>query len=297
MKTVLTIFLGACLSFCGFSQAYHPIPEKDAWWCESYCWGYGFCNFYEQRTIYPGPQVMIDSTYYTLYLYNASVYSPAYGNWCPEQDYWVYGNGYAYLRNDSVNRKVYTYDISSSTEHLLYDFNVAVGDTIPAGGLYYLEEQYVDSIDSVDIGMGYRKRIYLHSAYDDDIWIEGIGSKISLGQRSFYTTHCRWSISFSQNNITYPPEFVDYCLAPIGIEPIESLQNYIHQVGLNKWMINSTPHSLKIYCYDMMGRQLFANDYNENDILDLNDISSGVYVLHANIQGKPCQPLKIMVQH
>lgn len=36
----------------------------------------------------------------------------------------------AAIRNDTLNKKVYLYSVSSGTEKLLYDFNISVGDTV-----------------------------------------------------------------------------------------------------------------------------------------------------------------------
>lgn len=87
------------------------------------------------------------------------------------------------LREDAA-RKVYYYDLASSSERLIYDFSLTTGDTIFASmgsgatGVVY-------STDTVTIGGVDRKRItFRHltssAAWVGGTWIEGIGNS-SLG--------------------------------------------------------------------------------------------------------------------
>lgn len=82
-------------------------------------------------------------------------------------------NGLIYIasmRED--NKKVYAVYQGQQPEQLIYNFNLAVGDSIqsPYGNpyLYY----HVTKVDTIELASGKRKRIEL----DFDTWIEGIGT-------------------------------------------------------------------------------------------------------------------------
>lgn len=81
-------------------------------------------------------------------------------------------------------KRIYYYDAAAHVERLLYDFTVAVGDTIndPSNGTAV---GIVDHIDSVMISGAYHKRFNFHmltssSTLVGGTWIEGIGNS-SLG--------------------------------------------------------------------------------------------------------------------
>jgi hypothetical protein len=98
----------------------------------------------------------------------------------------------AFLRNDTVNKRVYTRSINYSSERLLYDFSLQIGDTVsladPEGFRTYTFTR-LDSLwnfkDSLVVlnDSTIRRQIFvaeIRDGYFDSrsaqIWIEGIGS-------------------------------------------------------------------------------------------------------------------------
>lgn len=93
-----------------------------------------------------------------------------------------------YVREDTVNRRIFYKSTYSSAEHLIYDFSLNVGDTALTQSLLI-----VQSIDTVNIGGVLRKKINFSHNEDIDVgfrnganyqqelsWIEGIGSTQGL---------------------------------------------------------------------------------------------------------------------
>lgn len=144
------------------------------------------------------------------------------------------------IREDST-RKVWYYPYNDSTEHLLYDFALEVGDTfkvpalnIPATGIdlaYY--GQSGDSlisvpyqIDSVQMMDGsWHKRWQMSTNYTaDQIWIEGMGSDMGpLGSQAW---EFEWTTDITcfedrgvklYGNPTVPPGPAP-CFAVVGTE-------------------------------------------------------------------------------
>src|SRR5204863_2804445 len=115
------------------------------------------------------------------------------------------------IRQDTMNRKVFFVSPSNTTEQLLYDFNMQVGDTVKG----YIEtftspSDTVKSIDSVLVGNSYRKRWTINTGFLWEVrFIEGIGSIHGL-------------IEFSWGNTYYAPVYFFGCFAQNG----QTLYNY-----------------------------------------------------------------------
>lgn len=83
-------------------------------------------------------------------------------------DYKIYYSG-AYLREDTVARKVYKWNTTTNTDFLLYDFSMGVGDSI----LTTHGMAVVTGIDSLLTNAGYRDRWHL-------LWFDQIGNPYPL---------------------------------------------------------------------------------------------------------------------
>ena len=85
-----------------------------------------------------------------------------------------------FIREDSAQRKVWTFIPNYPTEVVLYDFSLSVGSLITLQrSATYTPVFQVSTVDSVHTLAGYRKRIILNNmAFFNDqlIWIEGVGS-------------------------------------------------------------------------------------------------------------------------
>jgi hypothetical protein len=93
-------------------------------------------------------------------------------------NYKIYYNG-AYLREDTINRKVYRWSTTSQVDYILYDFNLGFGDTLQMSH----GPAVVTGIDSLLTYSGYRTRWYLlwHDPLGNpftQIVVESIGSLV-----------------------------------------------------------------------------------------------------------------------
>lgn len=85
------------------------------------------------------------------------------------------------IREDSIQKKVWAILPDSTSETLLYDFNLIAGNQITLDYVGYTPVSYqVDTVDSVNTPLGSRKRIILSTTdtnFTQELyWIEGIGS-------------------------------------------------------------------------------------------------------------------------
>jgi hypothetical protein len=194
MKKVLLLllFTGCLESLEAQSGVYYPFPSSDALWRESA--GDYFCNCCrDYQYSINGDTVIGGATYHRL-KWSGIVYSspnvPYVGG-----SYWGCASSpppsMAYLgssvasfyagafREDTISKRIYFMEPGNTTDTLLYDFNLSVGDTLPDS---YISDQSVyhniiASIDSVLVGGTYRKRFNINEGTSTYVsLVEGVGS-------------------------------------------------------------------------------------------------------------------------
>ena len=143
------------------STLYHPFPEDTATWVSDIfyntCFGYCGSLYYEMK----GDTLIGNQTYNKIYRREGDFYyittppnSLAGGNF----SICTYIGG---IRQDISAKRVYFIDSTMTSDTLLYDFDLSVGDTISdwynkAGMQWPLE---VATFDSISINLYFHKRL------------------------------------------------------------------------------------------------------------------------------------------
>ncbi len=154
MKKTFTLLSLLALTVAGTAQTYVPFPTSNALWTirhgnndvtapDYFCYG--------MKT---GDTVLGTNSYHKLYKSTDAVLSDS--EFCGG------------LREDGTKR-VYYYDATAGSERLLFDFDVAPGDTVasvPGPGAI------VDYLDSVNVNGTFRRRINFKT-FDGTPWIHG----------------------------------------------------------------------------------------------------------------------------
>ncbi|MFY9309635.1 MAG: T9SS type A sorting domain-containing protein [Bacteroidia bacterium] len=127
----------------------------------------------------------------------------------------------------SEDKKMFVLLPGDTSEHLLYDFNLVVGDTLPLSYTTFTNDIIVSAIDSVYTAYGYLKRFALTGNGAASYLIEGIGSShglfapISVMLECGYTQNC-----FSLNDTAYYPQAGPTCDLNVGMLQLKRLTNY-----------------------------------------------------------------------
>lgn len=227
-----------------------------------------------------------------------------------------------FVRQDSL--KIYVY-LTDSTEHLLYDYDLVVGDTFYFKGSGVFSQNLtflwndsvqcvVDSIDNITVAGALRNVFYLsHDNYGgmsgvidtNSVFIEGIGNFggffCGISRFSEYTT--RTLECFGINNISYWTGFNGVCDFSVGIKSIDEKinLNYFPNPVINKLDIE-IPESLiikKIEIVDMVGEKTdlkFNRSENNKLTVDLSCFNSGMYFLKVYDNSFNWIDLKIIKQ-
>jgi hypothetical protein len=193
-------------------------------------------------------------------------------------------------RQDIPNKKVYYVNATQTTEELMFDFDLAVGDTVIAN-LY--DTICVGSLDSALVGNVYHRafRLTNRSCQTDFICpallIEGVG--YSEGLRQIYTdNYSGWGqqlLCFSYQSMSLYPSPGFPCALTVGISDILD--------GKITFSVMPNPVSdvvsLNVNCMDEyfievqndLGQSVFSQKRSAllNSSIDLSDQTNGIYFI------------------
>jgi hypothetical protein len=240
MKTkIALILIAGCMQTVSlFSQEYEyvPFPKSNAVWSEMYDFGeiYPECPppAYERFTLTEEDTIINGKTYTKLYMFFDAVFNKnnaiCVGGIREDENKRIFFKGTA-IHPNKPNQGIFI----NFEEVLLYDFSVNVGDTITyENGNFYGDEMIVESVDMIEIGNSYRKKIRFAKHLRHIEWIEGIGSlegllftaeAIATGHQPQNTLIC-----FQQNDETlYFNEHFDDCFPFTGIRDVKKSDNQI----------------------------------------------------------------------
>jgi hypothetical protein len=212
-----------------------------------------------------------------------------------------------YVRQDG--QKIYVY-LTDTTEHLLYDFDMNVGDSFYYKGSGVFSQNstdvilwqdsvqcFVDSISSISVDGSFRNIFYLsHDNYGgisgvedtNSVFIEGIGNMggffCGISRFTEYTT--RTLECFGINNISYWSGSNGLCDLSVGLKTKDLDINlvYFPNPVVNKMEIDRIESFLinRIEIIDLIGKKtelkFIINESNKISI-DLSEFSSGIYFL------------------
>lgn len=230
---------------------------------------------------------------------------------------WASMDSLLLLREDTTARQVYF--LLDSTEYLLYDFSLELGDTVtiyttlPGNGHLNFNplQANVSLVDTfVDLNNIHRKRLWLNipatpSFFIAGPWIEGIG-----GETGFVPISNNISINFTPNLLCawndgvqiYTNDSYDSCYYRlISVETFEKASYDIFpNPAIDDVVIRSKTHHIQsVKLYDLRGNVLLhhQNNYNEEEVtFNINGLASGMYVLRVESTSGGISTTKLQIQ-
>lgn len=284
MKTITILLVLTCFFMTGFGQVYQPFPTSSAMWRES---SNGFqcscCSEY-QYTI-TGDTILNTLTYHKLQKTGVKYQEDWNGN-CTSNIAYSINEYVGSFRNDSTNKLINFIYPSGSADSILYDFNLAIGDTVPPSQLNEHGNivNVITAIDSVYSGGVYRKRFKLDDCSFEPqqlYYIEGIGSTYGLLSPTFcpfeaiYTLECFTIDSQS----VYPTSGASCSLITAGDEILSVNQFSIFPNPTNGLVkIESNLQLFNISIFNSSGLLVHQKNVNFNAFsLDLSFLPTGLY--------------------
>ena len=203
-----------------------------------------------------------------------------------------------YLREDSTLGKAWYFSSIDTTEQLIMDLNLNLGDTFYVGGLWNSNVGY-HPVDSVWFQSG-RKYVRIDNEINPNIgggnnekliFIEEIGTNIGISYQdlnngnNFPYLLC----SYKDNNAIYQnshPFFMGSCkYLSVGID-----DNFTSEKPINiypnptKNLLNIVVHDaqvLKIEIFAIDGKLIEQKSITKNTTVDVSKYQSGLYFIHA----------------
>ena len=289
MKNFLLLYL-LCFSALGHAQTnvYHPFPENNPVW-----------NFHRFDGVCANPNPPLPGTCESRYSINYEADTVILGLTYHKLtsplfiDYSCSGTRYdtiyyGAIRQDTAAKKVYFVNWNSSTESLLYDFNLEVGDTIQG----YLECDYagqvdtVVSIDSVLVGNSYHKRWLINAFYSVHI-IEGVGSDYGLIEpipQAIPDMHSFYAFCFSESGQTLYPDTSTSCNLISHTKMLPSTKERQLSVfpnpAIGQFTITVPEVAIRLYVIDMTGRVVLEQPIDGVTTFHVVDsLDPGIYML------------------
>lgn len=307
----LAFFLSVSIGY-GQTNVYYPFPDSVIWRVDYH---YDFVFQFPCEKFYYFEYYSTGDT-----LINASIYRKIYVNEvrdteaCVGRPYYLPVPGYVgALRDDSTANKTFFVFPNTTTDSLLYDYNLMVGDTVKGIIAQYFNRYdtgVVISIDSVLTSGQYRKRWNFRQDENDypAFIIEGIGTSSGLIE-PLYPSELEWTerylICVKDSTQTY---FSSNHNSAIGCNTIISGTNQLNlQSSLsifpnpfsNETTIK-TDQDLKnatifiINTYGQLVRQIKGLSGNEIK-LNRENLSGGVYFLRLIQENRTITTCKLII--
>lgn len=204
-------------------------------------------------------------------------------------------NVVAYLR-DTLKR-IYIIDHLNTMEQLLYDFNLAIGDTLPITYNNWDTAVVVTEIDSILVSNFYRKKFKLSGAgINNNLYLtEGIGAESGLLEPMYVHFDCGFSLfCYSLNDTGYYPAPGPTCNNGVGIRNQENYNSEIlifpnpssNFIKINFGWKKSIFYSVRIV--NSFAQMEFFKTYpqNSNIQIDVSNFSSGIYFLELILENE-----------
>ena len=298
-KVFLFLFFLATVSSKAQTFVYHPFPDSGAVWMETIWW-----------TFFGPPIIPVDNDY-ILFMDGDTIISgnnykklSSSGYWHPQGMPYDGANYYSdsckgAFREDTVLKKVFYVPPYSSTETLLYDFNLNIGDTLPVTYSNHSSSVTVTSIDSVLMGSDYRKLIWLSMERESGMYafiVEGMGA--SYGMLNDFVP---WFESgsylrcFSVNNQTLYSDTNFTCVFNVGFQELEK-QNYSLVISpnpaTNQFTISNKQFPIKeIEIHDVLGQRITnlaspevsgpSHSGEGSASIDISELAPGIYFVRV----------------
>jgi hypothetical protein len=278
-KTLLLSILAYSFTLIAQTNTYHPFPTSNAVWnfgVYAICLTSGSAS--ERYSIILDGDTAINNLQYKK-LHTPFIDRNNTGT-CN-----ITNSGYrGAIREDVPNKKVFYIKPQETAEQLLYDFTLAVGDSIK-GVLDMGMGDTVIAIDSVLVGNNYRKRWIINSCYN--VWmIEGIGSVYGLYEASpscitdmpDYSLYC-----FQEGTNTVYPNSVNSCQTitlvttnNLKTEPISIFPNPTN----GEIQLDFKGKKVKeVMLFNILGEQIITKEVTNTNLLKINNLPIGTIMI------------------
>ncbi|MCF8366193.1 MAG: T9SS type A sorting domain-containing protein [Bacteroidales bacterium] len=305
MKKLITLLLLAITTITNAQEIDYFADNPQ--WRENWTFApsYPCITFWDYVYYLNGDTVVGDQFYKILYRRgqkNDDYFAPPIPGYC--DDSYTFDEYYGLLRQEG--KKMFY--LFNDDEELLYDFDLAVGDTLPQTYNVWSDNILVTDIDSLLVKDQYRKVFYLSQGFFKPYLIEGIG--LAEGFLEYFP---QWEFPadlqcFALNDTVYYPEFGAPCDLAVDIDEQFGINSKIELFpnpasdNISIHFDNDSAGDLLIWITDLTGRKIWAETWKTDAgpsvrSLDLSGFNSGMYfIILTGENGEIIARKKILVE-
>ncbi len=299
VKYFIILFFSFFVQIKTEAQIYVPFPDSNAVWQVEYG-GYQCSCCASYNYSFTGDTLISAIVYHKLQQRGLK-YLEIQGL-CSTIPMWSLDEYIGAIRSDNIQKKVFIVPRDSSSEFLLYDFNMNVGDTVQGWLNYHSFSSpgihvVVDSIDSLLISNQYRKRfnlLVIDGGFMPVEIIEGIGSTSEPFIGPLYEFEWNGYIScFMQDGQVLFPDTNSSCIFTELTEKLTTNSSlnvfpnpFSTELAISIHRQSKKPVNIEII--NICGQKLFLEQFNSSIFpssrkVDLSFLSSGIYMLVVTI--------------
>ena len=308
MKSILRIVSISLLGLLSFSSVLGQVNDyflnNPVWKLTSVCAvGYPCIQNDEYNYYVNGDTVINSLTYKKVFRKGWGYYQwfagPPVG--CSGSFSYIDSISYHFLRSDG--KKIFMKLPQDTTDYLLYDFDLSIGDTLPVTWNNYATDVTVTAIDSFYYGNGYRKLFSLAGNTWAQYLIEGVGHSKGLFEPLNVPLECGFNLDcFSLNDSSYFPVLGPTCELTIGIPKIDEVIS--HSISPNPFTsfatitFERTLNNAMISIYNIYGEKVLSRSgiVDNKFIVERNNLSSGVYLFVVEQNGSTVSRGKLSIR-
>jgi len=302
MKKIFFLLIMVSLSNLMMAQDYYPFPTHDAVWREykNHLIGPSNSEYYNFQNFISGDTMISGKTCHKIYK-TGTVRVTSYAG----DSLYDFENVYVGAIREDSSKRVYLCNVP---ERVLYDFNLQIGDTLPAMyGTYNNADCIfiVSEIDSVVVAGNFHKRFkityYIGPQQYVTYFIEGIGASTGLISL-FIGSYMGLSqlICFMQDSINAYPYGHECELVYLGVDETTTKQqiNIFPNPGSGVISLSGLPDQhVSIQVYNLFGQKVYETyDARRDSKIDLSHLPKGMFLLKVLMNGETIKTEKIVLQ-
>jgi len=210
----------------------------------------------------------------------------------PCNNIWVFDVLRAFIRQEF--RKIYVLDVNSGSEELYYDFNMEVGDTIKGPMAFYIYQETIKAVDSIEIDGEYLKRLYYDTIEDNNFFLEDVGNPNGFLESPQLDISEFGSILYcyrQNDSVVYTFEgWEEECDFTISVKEYrtDNFELTIFPNPASEKITISVPSQNKdnwVRIYNSSGQLLIEKPMLANTMkIDLSELANGMYLLEAETE-------------
>ena len=182
----------------------------------------------------------------------------------------------AHIRNQGKN----VFILSDTSEYLLYNFNLNVGDTLPLSYNNFYDNITISAIDSIFIDGEFLRKFEL-SGGSSSFLIEGIGHEFGFLEPFPPILECGFQLDcYQRNGLTYFPTLNHNCLYNVNLHE-KQMSDFSINRGFNSIFITTNTNGVKeLVVREISGKILMKSTFRGNNFeLNLFRLDRGIYVI------------------